>query len=252
LNQLHVSRKELDVSLQSTRELDALPPAMPLHSLLLMLLAIGGGVFGAVVALPSWLPGLSASLLGPEPKAYWYLSRSSAIVAYLLLWVSMATGLAISNRMARIWPGGPVAFDLHQHTSLLGLGFALFHALILIGDRYIGYTLGQVLIPFAGTGYQPLWVGLGQIGWYVMALVSLTFYVRRRIGHRLWRLIHLLSYLMFALALLHGLLSGTDSGAAWARGMYWASAASLLFLTIYRILCVYSDRGGAPKRAARP
>ena len=224
---------------------------MPLYALLLMLLAIAAGVFAAVVALPSWLPGLSASLLGPEPKAYWYLSRSSAIVAYLLLWVSMATGLAISNRMARIWPGGPVAFDLHQHASLLGLGFALFHALILIGDRYIDYTLGQVLIPFASTGYRPLWVGLGQIGWYVMAIVSLTFYVRRRIGHRLWRLIHFMSYVMFALALIHGLLSGSDSGAAWARGMYWASAASLLFLTAYRILCVYIDRKVAPKKTAR-
>jgi predicted ferric reductase len=216
-----------------------------------MLLAIAAGVFAAVVALPSWLPGLSASLLGPEPKAYWYLSRSSAIVAYLLLWISMATGLSISNRMARIWPGGPAAFDLHQHTSLLGLGFALFHGLILIGDRYIGYTLEQVLVPFASASYRPLWVGLGQLGWYIIALVSLTFYVRRGIGHRLWRLIHLLSYAMFALALLHGLLSGSDSAAAWARGMYWASAASLLFLTLYRVLCVYSDRGDGPKRAAR-
>ena len=235
----------------STQELDALRPAMPLYTVLLMLLAIAAGVFAAVVVLPSWLPGLSASVLGPEPKVYWYLSRSSAVVAYLLLWISMATGLMISNKLARLWPGGPAAFDLHQHTSLLGMGFALFHALILIGDRYINYTLGQVLIPFASAGYRPLWVGLGQIGWYVMTIVSLTFYVRRRIGHRLWRLIHLLSYAMFALALLHGLLSGTDGGTAWARGMYWASAGSLLFLTIYRILAVSIDRKGAPKRAAR-
>src|SRR5512132_2483555 len=111
--------------------------------------AVAAGVFAAVVALPPWLPGLSASLLGPEPKVYWYLSRSSAVAAYLLLWCSMATGLAISNRLARIWPGGPTAFDLHQYTSLLGLGFALFHALILMGDHYINYTLGQVLVPFA-------------------------------------------------------------------------------------------------------
>src|SRR5689334_13109969 len=108
------------VSLNSTQEYEQLPAAVPLYTVLLMLLAIAAGVFAAVVALPRWLPGLSASLLGPEPKVYWYLSRSSAVVAYLLLWCSMATGLAISNRLARIWPGGPTAFDLHQHTSLLG------------------------------------------------------------------------------------------------------------------------------------
>ena len=239
------------MSSRSTSELDSLPPAMPLYTVLIMLLAIAAGVFAAAVVLPSWLPGLSASLLGPEPKAYWYLSRSSAVVAYLLLWTSMATGLTISNRLARIWPGGPTAFDLHQYTSLLGMGFALFHALILMGDRYIAYTLSQVLIPFASDSYRPLWVGLGQVGWYLMAIVSMTFYMRRKIGHRLWRLIHVMSYAMFALALLHGLLSGTDSGAIWARGMYWASAASLLFLTVYRVLCVFTDRKATARRVAR-
>ncbi len=239
------------MSLNSTQEFDQLPPAVPLYTLLLMLLAIAAGVFAAVVVLPTWLPGLSASLLGTDPKVYWYLSRSSAVVAYMLLWVSMATGLTISNRLARIWPGGPVAFDLHQHTSLLGLGFALFHALILLGDHYMNYSLAQVLTPFASAGYRPLWVGLGQIGWYVLAIVSLTFYVRRKIGHRMWRLIHFLSYAMFALALIHGLLSGTDSPELWARTMYWSSAASLLFLTVYRIVAIFTDRKGPLKKQLR-
>src|SRR3954469_4743540 len=124
------------MSLNSTQEFDQLPPAVPLYSVLLLLLAITAGVFAAVVALPHWLPGLSASLLGPEPKAYWYLSRSSAVVAYVLLWLSMATGLTITNKLAQIWHGGPTAFDLHKYASLLGLGFALFHGLILMGDHY--------------------------------------------------------------------------------------------------------------------
>ncbi|MBI4771873.1 MAG: hypothetical protein HY784_16035 [Chloroflexi bacterium] len=94
-------------------ELDTLPPAMSLGTLLLMLLAVAAGAFAAVVALPALLPGLSASLLGPAPKAYWYLSRASAWVAYVLLWLSMAFGLSLTNKMTRIWPGGPTAFDLH-------------------------------------------------------------------------------------------------------------------------------------------
>jgi predicted ferric reductase len=228
-----------------------MPPAMAFHTLFLMLLAIAAGVFVAVVALPAWLPSLSASLLGAQPKVYWYLSRSSAIVAYLLLWLSMATGIGITNKLAQIWPGGPTAFDLHQYTSLLGLGFALFHALILIGDQYIGYSVGQVLAPFASANYRPVWVGLGQIGWYILALVSLTFYVRRAIGYRLWRLIHFLSFAAFLLALLHGLWSGSDSASAWARGMYWASGGSLLFLTSYRALPIAARRGKT-KRTESP
>jgi predicted ferric reductase len=220
----------------SSSDLENLPPAMPLHTLIVMLLAVTLGALAAAIVLPNWLPGLSQSLLGSEPKAYWYLSRASAMVAYGLLWLSMALGLIITNRLARLWPGGPLAFDLHQFASLMGLAFALFHALILMGDKYINYNLAQVLVPFNSAGYKPVWVGLGQIGFYLLAIVGLSFYVRKRLGNRTWRLIHYLSFLTFALALLHGIFAGTDSTVAAIQIFYWATGASLLFLLVYRIL----------------
>src|SRR5512136_2338051 len=214
----------------SSTELDQLPPAMRLPTLIIMLLAVTLGAFAAAIVLPNWLPGLSQSLLGAEPKAYWYLSRTSALVAYTLLWLSMAMGLIITNKLARVWPGGPTAFDLHQFASLLGLAFALFHALILMGDKYIHYDLAQVLVPFNSTGYKPLWVGLGQIGFYLFVIVTLSFYARKRLGNRAWRLIHQLSFLMFVLALSHGIFAGTDSTVLALRVFYWITGASLLFL----------------------
>jgi predicted ferric reductase len=223
-------------SQSSSPDLDNLPPAMPLHTLIVMLLAVALGAFAAAIVLPNWLPGLSQSLLGSEPKAYWYLSRASAMVAYGLLWLSMALGLIITNKMARIWPGGPLAFDLHQFASLIGLAFALFHALILMGDKYINYDLAQVLVPFNSSGYKPVWVGLGQIGFYLLAIVGLSFYVRKRLGNRRWRLIHYFSFLTFALALLHGIFAGTDSTVVAIQIFYWATGAALLFLLVYRIL----------------
>jgi len=233
--------------MSSSNEIDQLPPAMPLSILIGMLLAVALGAFAAAIVLPNWLPGLSQSLLGAEPKAYWYLSRASALVAYTLLWLSMVTGLIITNKLARVWPGGPTAFDLHQFTSLLGLAFALFHALILMGDKYINYNLAQVLVPFNSTGYKPVWVGLGQVGFYLCAIVGLSFYVRKRLGHRRWRLIHFLSFLMFALALAHGILAGTETTVEWVRMFYWATGASLVFLTIYRIVAAKF----APKKRVR-
>jgi predicted ferric reductase len=185
--------------------------------------------------------------LGSEPKAYWYLSRASAMVAYGLLWLSMALGLIITNKLARVWPGGPIAFDLHQFASLIGLAFALFHALILMGDKYINYDLAQVLVPFNSSGYKPVWVGLGQIGFYLLAIVGLSFYVRKRLGNRSWRLIHYFSFLTFALALLHGIFAGTDSTVMAIQIFYWATGASLLFLLVYRILITKF----AAKKAAR-
>ncbi len=196
--------------------------------------AVAGAVLASVIA-PAVLPQMVQSLLGAEPKAYWYLSRASALVAFALLWISTLLGLMITNKLARAWPGGPTAFSLHQHTSLLALGFAIFHGLILLGDQYIGYTLGQVLVPFSGASYKPFWVGIGQVGIYLLAVVGLSFYVRRQITQKTWRLIHFASFAMFIMALAHGIFSGTDSSALPVQLMYLLAAASTVFMTIYRI-----------------
>ncbi|MBX0328028.1 hypothetical protein K2Z83_10105 [Oscillochloris sp. ZM17-4] len=207
----------------------ALPVLMSLLALVLML--------GVALVLAALFPDVGArmatSLLGE--KSFWYLTRASAFVSYGLIWWSMALGLAITNRMARAWPGGPTVSDLHEYASLLGLAFAAIHALSLLGDHYIGYSLTQVLVPFASTAYRPLEVGLGQLAFYLMIPVTFTFYVRRWIGGRAWRVIHYLSFGLFGLALAHGVWSGSDSGAIWAQWAYAASGISLVALTYYRV-----------------
>jgi predicted ferric reductase len=223
------------------------PPAMSFSNLFILLFGAVLGAFAAVMVLPAWAPNLSASLLGDEPKAYWYLSRSSAVVAYGLLWLSMVFGLLMTNRMAKVWPGGPGAFDLHQHTSLLGLAFAIFHALILLGDRYIRATLEQVLTPFGYSGYKPLWVGLGQLALYGMAIVSFSFYVKQWISRTLWRVIHFFSFVIWLLSLLHALFSGSDTNLL--TGWYWFSGGSVLFLTIYRVLVSFQPAKPRPSRS---
>ena len=148
----------------------------------------------------------------------------------------MASGLLISNKMARIWPGGFTAFDLHQFTSLLGLGFAVFHAVILLGNKFIPYSVVQLLVPFSNDVYRPLWIAVGQVCFYMALPVTFTFYVRKPLGYRAWHVIHFLGYAVFGMALLHGLFSGTDSGNVWVVGVYWVGALSIILLTVYRVM----------------
>jgi len=212
------------------------PSAAPFQTVLTVALAVVAGTVLAVAILPTWLPNLASSLLGAEPKAYWYLSRATAIAAYVLLWVSMVMGVSITNKMAAIWPGGPAARDMHQFTSLLGLGFALFHGLILMADAYISFNLAQVLLPFSSQSYRPFWVGVGQVGFYLWGVVALSFYARRVIGQRAWRALHFVSFVVFSAAMLHGVASGTDSGTIWMSGVYWASGSILAVLIFYRVM----------------
>ena len=219
-------------------ELDSLEPTIPLGTALLILLGVAAGTLGGLFVLQSWLPSLSASLFGAQPKAYWDLARSSGMAAYLLMWLSVVFGLLITNRLARMWPGGPTAFDLHQFASLLGLAFVVFHGLILLGDQYIKYTSAQLLIPFGSVNFQPFWVGIGQLAFYLLIPLTFSFYLRRQIGAGLWRAIHFGTFLAFAMVTVHGLLAGSDTLNGYVFVMYAFTTLSVIFLTIYRMLSV--------------
>ncbi len=229
-------------------------PGSPAESPWLMrlvgLVVVAGGALAGWALVPTLAPLLGGSLTGTEPKGYWYLARSSAVVAYVLLWASVMAGMSITGRLARIWSNGPRLLDLHRHTALLGMGFAVFHALILLGDTYIDASLAQVLIPFGYTGYQPFWVGLGQVAIWLLALVLASTYAKPLIGQRVWRAIHRISFAVFALALAHGLFSGTDSATPLMQILYRLTGSSAVFLLVYRICVRYEPRRASGSRPA--
>jgi predicted ferric reductase len=210
--------------------------AMSSQGFLIVLLALPVGLLLALLILPNWLPGLAASLTGTDPKAFWYLSRATAFVAMGLLWISMMLGVGITNKMTRLWPGASAAFAIHEYVSLLGLAFAAFHGLILLGDNYSNYALAQLLTPFSASQYRPFWVGLGQVSLYAWAIITASFYVRKRIGQKTWRLLHYVSFLAYLGALVHGLASGTDTGLGWVQAFYWLTGGSFLFLFTFRMI----------------
>lgn len=223
-------------------------PTLGLTALASIVLGVVLGLFAAFMLLPDQGTQMAASFIGPTPQGFWFLSRASAFVALGLLWISMMLGLLITDKVARSWPGAPVAFALHEYVSLLGLAFALFHALILLGDRYINYKLAQILMPFGSVNYHPVWVGVGQIGFYSWAIISATFYVRQLIGSKAWKFIHYASFFNFIIAVMHGIASGTDTGASWAQIAYWFMGGTVLFFTVGRVVAGLIQ----PKPKARP
>ncbi len=215
---------------------DTVEAVVPLSTALFILFTVFAGTLAIVVAVPFMLPGLIDSIIGPAPKVFWYLARVAAIISYVLIWFSVVMGLLVTNKFARVWPGGPLAVYLHQFTALVGFAFAMFHGLVLLGDQYINFSPLQLLIPFASANYRPAWVGLGQMAFYLMIPVTFSFYMRKRIGYNVWRSLHFGSFIVYALTTVHGLLSGTDSTSPFMLGLYAATGAVVFFLTVYRSL----------------
>ena len=199
------------------------------------------GLFIAAVAIVLFATGPAAwdaiahvAALDPG-KLAWVATRLVAFLAYFAIAGSVVYGLLLSTKILDVIAHRPVSFALHQDLAAIGLGLAGVHAVLLGLDATVPFSLGEMVVPFAAP-YRPLWVGVGQLSLYVVAVVVASFYVRRRIGQRAWRTLHYVTFLAFAGSTVHGILSGTDSGSAWAWWVYVGTTAGVVFLTVYRIV----------------
>jgi len=203
--------------------------AITLQPFVVLFVGVITSLLVLIPLLPIGIPNLTyafTSVNGHAPKIYWYLSRSAGFIGLTVLWVSMALGLSITNKLARLWPGAPTAFAIHEYASLLGLLFVVYHGVVLMGDHFVDFSLPKLLLPFS-IGYRTLWIGLGQVCFYAWLVVAISFYIRPKIGQKTWRVLHYVNFATYAMGLLHGMYSGTDGFTNWAHWYYLISGASL-------------------------
>jgi predicted ferric reductase len=200
-----------------------------------------GIVLGAT--LPGAVSGLVTVALDHPSSVPWLFERLFAFMAYIALTLSVVFGLLLSTKLLDAIAHRPVNFTLHQDLAALGLGMAGIHGALLGLDASIPFSLAQIAVPGAAP-YAPLAVAVGQAAFYLMALVTASFYVRRHIGQRAWRTLHYLTFLAFAGATAHGIAAGTDARASWAQWLYFGSVAAVTFLLVYRIGMPIAGRVG--------
>lgn len=177
-----------------------------------------------------------SSLLAPNSvHTTWYITRAAGWVAYFLLWFSMVWGLALPTKFFERFLSPTFAVDFHEYLSLLAIGFVVVHVGALLFDQFLPFTLAQILVPFLST-YRPLWVGLGVIGAYLSLLVTVTFYLRKRIGQKRFKAIHTLSVFGYLGVVLHAFFAGSDSSLGGAQLLYLATFLVVLFLTAYWLI----------------
>jgi predicted ferric reductase len=196
--------------------------ALLVAGLVLLLTPAGDWLYNSL----NWLFAADSTQL------WWYVTRSAGIIAYLLLWLSTVWGLAVPSKIISPLLDQTYTFDFHQFISLLSIGFALLHIVVLTFDRFLPYSTLQILIPFLSP-YRPLWVGIGVISFYIIVLVTITFYLRSRIGMSTFRVIHIFSLLSYLGITLHGLYAGTDSPLLSMQLLYRGSGLVVIFLTVY-------------------
>lgn len=187
------------------------------------------------------------------PHLFWITSRAAGIVALVLASLAVSLGLLMSLKLMR--KRGPDLLALHEILSLATLAAIAVHGVALLGDNFIHFSLPGIAVPFV-SGYKTFWTSLGIIGGWGLALLGLSYYLRRRIGAARWRKLHRLTAVMWLAGLVHALGEGTDAGSVWFLAMIAVVAIPAAGLLLVRYL---SDdeppnarrtpaRSGAPRR----
>jgi sulfoxide reductase heme-binding subunit YedZ len=115
---------------------------------------------------------------------------------------------------------------------LLGL-----HVTTAVVDSYVDIRWWQAVVPWVGATYLPLWLGLGTVSLDLMMLVAVTSLLRARMRHRTWRLVHVLAYAAWGVAVAHGLGIGTDlRQPGWERNAVYAAVALVAGVALVRLV----------------
>lgn len=159
----------------------------------------------------------------------WYVARGAGLSALVMLTASTALGALMVGRGTAA--NRVLAQYAHRATASLGLSVLVLHVATILADSYAHVGWLGAIVPLQ-SGYRPAWVALGTLSVYTFVGVAALGFARGRMatsprGVRTWRVLHGLAYVGWAMAMLHGLESGTDTSVGWVRLLYFACGAAV-------------------------
>jgi len=162
----------------------------------------------------------------------WLAARATGITAFLLLTGQVVLGLVLSHPTNQsTWKLSKRLFPWHENLLIFVIAFLAAHVVSLVADPYAGVGIAGAIVPGLSS-YRSSPVALGTLGLYALLATGLTARYTTLLPRGAWLKLHRLSIAAFALAWLHGILSGTDSSALGA--LYVASGLLVLAAAAYR------------------
>lgn len=149
----------------------------------------------------------------------WYLTRASGLVAAGSLVILMLSGIGLVTGGTFRFLEPLTAWASHR---ALGITFGvavLIHMFSLLFDHFVSFNLLDIFVPWL-SNYKPvtiagfqlgsLFVALGVLAFYGVALIIITSLVWVDKKPHTWKIIHLLSYIILLFVFVHALYLGTD------------------------------------------
>jgi len=163
----------------------------------------------------------------------WIVLRASGVAAYVMLFGSVACGLAATSSVFGRRAAKATAVAVHQFLPTVALVFLRIHLGGLLIDRFMPFRPLDVLVPLHSS-FRPVAVAFGIVAMYSMAVVLASSWFRKHVGTTWWRRLHILAAPAFTLSMIHGVYSGTDSARPWMWWIYVSTGSAVLFLIVLR------------------
>ena len=136
------------------------------------------------------------------------------LIALVILTLNFLLGMMLSTayKRSKVWKALPALIQkidinaVHNFTAYIALSLILIHPILLLFDQQTKFKLMNILLP-VNEPHQPWLVAMGVISLYAIVLVIVTTQksIKRKMGFRNWKNIHLISYLTALLVCLHGI-----------------------------------------------
>jgi sulfoxide reductase heme-binding subunit YedZ len=174
----------------------------------------------------------------------WEIARTTGFAAIILSTLSVCWGILLAGRGVRPALTG---LDLHRFLSSLALAAVAGHVVALVLDAHARVPLPAVV---GASPRVPLM--LGAIALWLMVALPLTFALKRwrLLSHAAWRRIHYAGYATWAIAVAHGVASGSDTRSPAAIGLYGLLVGLVVAMAAWRVAERRAARARAAARAA--
>ena len=164
----------------------------------------------------------------------WYLTRASGLVAWALMMVAVLWGLLLVSRVLERRPSSVWLLDLHKHLSLLTVVLTVVHVGALWFDDFVEFSMVEIFVPLT-SDYETTAVTIGVVALWTLGVVEVSARMRRRLGMRTWRAMHMLSGPLVIMATLHGIMIGTDMGNPVVITVGMVLAAEVILVLVLRV-----------------
>ena len=173
----------------------------------------------------------------------WYITRAAGFVAAISLALLILSGTGFITGATFKFLEPLTAWATHKAIAYVFAISAVVHVVALLFDKFVPFTIVQVLVPFlsnykevtiAGHHLGSLYVALGVISLYFVLAIMLTSILWIDKKPHTWKAFHFLAYLTIIFVFFHALYLGTDLMHGIFRTLWIIVGIGLAIAIVYR------------------